>query len=123
MQKDKSTFFSIFENYKLRENMAHKGLSKSKYVAFCSCEKLLWLRVYKSELAVVDDASMARMETGNEVGDLAMQLFGDFVEVTAKNDDGSLNLKKCSRILGNAWMKVATISVRRHSVTTAVIVP
>ena len=74
--------------------MAHKGLSKSKYVAFCSCEKLLWLRVYKSELAVVDDASMARMETGNEVGDLAMQLFGDFVEVTAKNDDGSLNLKK-----------------------------
>lgn len=94
MQKDELTFFSIFENYKLRGNMAHKGLSKSKYVAFCSCEKLLWLRVYKSELAVVDDASMARMETGNEVGDLAMQLFGDFVEVTAKNDDGSLNLKK-----------------------------
>ena len=72
--------------------MARRGLSKSKYVAFCSCEKLLWLRVYKSELAEVDEASQARMDTGNDVGDLAMGLFGDYVEVTAHKEDGSLNL-------------------------------
>lgn len=74
--------------------MAHRGLSKSKYVAYCSCEKLLWLRVYKPELAIVDNATQTRMDAGNDVGDLAMQLFGDFVEVTATKDDGSLDLKK-----------------------------
>lgn len=74
--------------------MAHRGLSKSKYVAYCSCEKLLWLRVYKPELALVDNATQARMAAGNDVGDLAMRLFGDFVEVTATKDDGTLDLKK-----------------------------
>ena len=74
--------------------MARRGLSKSKYVAFCSCEKLLWLRVYKPELTEVDEASQARMDTGNDVGDLAMGLFGDYVEVTAHKEDGSLNLAK-----------------------------
>ena len=74
--------------------MARRGLSKSKYVAFCSCEKLLWLRVYKPELVEVDEASQARMDEGNVVGDLAMGLFGDFVEVTAYKDDGSLDLTK-----------------------------
>ena len=74
--------------------MARRGLSKSKYVAFCSCEKKLWLRVYKPELAEVDEASQARMDEGNVVGDLAMGLFGDFVEVTAHKEDGSLDLVK-----------------------------
>lgn len=74
--------------------MAHRGLSKSKYVAYCSCEKLLWLRVYKPELALVDNATQARMAAGNDVGDLAMRLLGDFVEVTATKDDGTLDLKK-----------------------------
>ena len=69
-----------------------KGLSKSRYTLFSQCPKALWLRVYKPEEAEVDDALQARFEKGNEVGDLAMQLFGPFVEVTTKNEDGSLNL-------------------------------
>lgn len=74
--------------------MARRGLSKSKYVAFCSCEKKLWLRVYKPEFAEVDEASQARMDEGNVVGDLAMELFGDYVEVTAHKADGSLDIAK-----------------------------
>ena len=69
-----------------------KGLSKSRYTAFCQCPKNLWLKVYKPEEAKDDPALEARFEQGNEVGDLAMQLYGDFVEVTAKNADGSLDL-------------------------------
>lgn len=69
-----------------------KGLSKSCYTAFCQCPKNLWLKVYKPEEAKDDPALEARFEQGNEVGDLAMQLYGDFVEVTAKNADGSLDL-------------------------------
>ena len=34
----------------------------------------------------------ARFDIGNEVGDLAMGLFGDFVDVTVQGEDGRLNL-------------------------------
>ena len=44
------------------------------------------------DAATPDPSVEARFEQGNEVGDLAMQLFGPFVEVTTKNEDGSLNL-------------------------------
>ena len=35
----------------------------------------------------------ARFESGNKVGDLAMQLFGQFVEVTTKREDDGLDLQ------------------------------
>ena len=69
-----------------------KGLSKSRYTAFCQCSKNLWLKVYKPEEATVDASLEARFEIGNEVGDLAMGLFGSFVEVTAKREDCNLDL-------------------------------
>ena len=68
------------------------NLSKSRYTLSCQCLKALWLRVYKPEEAVVDPATEARFEMGNVVGDLAMGLFGDFVEVTTKREDGSLDI-------------------------------
>lgn len=70
-----------------------KGLSKSHYTAFCQCPKNLWLRTYKPDEATVDAGVEARFESGNEVGDLAMGLFGPFVEVTVKREDGSLGLR------------------------------
>ena len=70
-----------------------KGLSKSRYTLFCQCPKALWLRVNKPDEATVDAGVEARFESGNEVGDLAMGLFGPFVEVTTKREDGSLDLK------------------------------
>ena len=71
-----------------------KGLSKSRYTAFCQCSKLLWLRVNKPEEATVDADVDARFEQGNKVGDLAMKLFGDYTEADAKKPDGSLDLSK-----------------------------
>ena len=68
-----------------------KGLSKSRYTTFCQCSKALWLKVFKPELYEVDAALQARFDAGNEVGDLAMGLFGDFVEVTVGRDDGGLD--------------------------------
>ena len=69
-----------------------KGLSKSRYTLFCQCPKTLWLRTYKPDEATVDAGVEARFEQGNEVGDLAMGLFGPFVEVTTQRADGSLDL-------------------------------
>ena len=56
-------------------------LSKTRYCNAVQCPKMLWLKQYKPE--VFDDSVMdeAVLQTGNEVGDLAMGLFGDFVEV------------------------------------------
>lgn len=56
-------------------------LSKSRYCSAVQCPKMLWLRTNKPEK--FDDSVMneAVLQTGNEVGDLAMGLFGDYVEV------------------------------------------
>ena len=71
--------------------MSH-SLSKSRYTLFRQCAKALWLRIYKPELQEIDASTQAAFERGNEVGDLAMQRFGDFVEVTTLKPDGSLDL-------------------------------
>ena len=68
------------------------GLSKSKYVTFCTCPKALWLRTYKPEYEVKDAGVESRFEAGNEVGDLAMKYFGNFVEVTTLDANGKLDL-------------------------------
>ena len=68
------------------------NLSKSKYTRFCQCPKMLWLDTYRPELAVQDPALQRRFQEGNEVGDLAMGLLGDFVEATAYTADGKLDI-------------------------------
>ncbi len=70
-----------------------RGLSKSKYTLFSQCPKALWLKIYKPEEEIVDESTKARFEQGNEVGDLAMGLFGPYVEVTTTREDGSQDLK------------------------------
>lgn len=67
------------------------NISKSKYCLGVQCPKLLWLKINKPEL--FDDSVMnqAVLDAGSAVGDLAMGLFGDFVEVTAQKEDGSLD--------------------------------
>ena len=57
-----------------------KGLSKSRYTTFCQCPKNLWLKIFKPEEATEDEGQQARFERGNQIGDLAMGLFGDFKE-------------------------------------------
>ena len=69
-----------------------KGLSKSRYTAYCQCPKMLWLRTYKPELLPEDPALQAKFEKGNEVGELAKTLFGPFFDVTTYHEDGSLDL-------------------------------
>ena len=70
-------------------------ISKSKYCEIHQCPKIAWMKKYKPEEFVSDDSALIRMENGNEVGDLAMGLFGKFVEVTAYDETGeNLDLSK-----------------------------
>ena len=62
-------------------------LSKSKYCQLRQCPKLAWLSKYKPEEQTITPDLQARFDAGNEIGDLAMGLFGDFVEVTVKDGE------------------------------------
>ena len=57
--------------------------SKSKYCGLWQCPKIAWLQKYKPEEMYVEGGVASRLAAGNEVGDLAMGIFGDYVEVTA----------------------------------------
>ena len=70
------------------------NLSKSKYTRYCQCPKMLWLDAHRPELAVQDESLQRRFKEGNEVGDLAMGSFGDFVEATAYAADGGLDIPR-----------------------------
>lgn len=66
-------------------------LSKSKYCELWQCPKKAWLKKYKPDALELTDDVLSRMEAGNEVGDLAMGLFGNYTEVTAYQN-GKLDL-------------------------------
>ena len=67
-------------------------LSKSKYTTACQCLKALWLRTYKKEVETIDVSLQTRLAAGNEVGNLAKSLFGNFVDTTSHKADGSLDI-------------------------------
>ena len=71
--------------------------SKSKYCSFWQCPKIVWLDKYKPEKKEIDEGALGRMKSGNEVGDLAMNLFGNYTEVTAYSADGKLDLETMKR--------------------------
>ena len=56
-------------------------LSKSKYCNAVQCPKMLWL--HKNKPGEFDKVvlNQAVFDSGNQVGDLAMGIFGDFIEV------------------------------------------
>ncbi len=56
-------------------------LSKSKYCSAVQCPKLLWLSKYMPETVEADPANQAVLDRGSAVGDLAMGLFDEYVEV------------------------------------------
>ena len=78
--------------------MSEYNISKSRYCNAVQCPKMLWLKKNKPE--VFDDSVMneAVLETGNEVGDLAMGIFGDYIEVPFDQNVG-LMVKETERLL------------------------
>ena len=69
-------------------------LSKSIYVRVWNCPKYAWISRHHPEMIPVNEDTLARFRTGDEVGDLARGLFGPFVNVTAEKEEGNLDLPK-----------------------------
>lgn len=60
-------------------------LSKSKYCKAVQCNKILWLDKNKKEVAT-DTSSKTALENGIKVGELARNLFGEYINVEYNQD-------------------------------------
>ncbi|MBQ3254008.1 MAG: DUF2779 domain-containing protein [Acholeplasmatales bacterium] len=69
-----------------------KLISKSKYVSFIECPKRYYLSVHHKELESISENTKKRLESGSYIGDLAMNLFGDYIDVTTIDNNGKLML-------------------------------
>ena len=80
-------------------------VSKTDFVRGLQCEKMLWLDAHAPEHKIIPPEVQARLDAGNEFGDVAMGIFGPFTETTAYRDDGRLNfaamLEKTRELLEN----------------------
>ncbi len=66
-------------------------VSKTDFIRALQCEKMLWLDAHAPELKIIPPEVQARLDAGNNFGDVAMGIFGDFVETTTFREDGRLN--------------------------------
>ena len=70
------------------------GITKSDFMRGMQCDKMLWLDKHKPEEKIIPEEVQLRLDAGNEFGDNAMGIFGEYTEVTAYKPDGSLDFKK-----------------------------
>ena len=67
-------------------------ISKSKYLAFKSCPKSLWMLLNMPEEEIEDPNAQKRIDDGKEVGKYAKKYFKDTVDTTSFKEDGSLDI-------------------------------
>ena len=66
-------------------------ISKTDFVRGLQCEKMLWLDAHAPEHKIIPPEVQAKLDAGNEFGDIAMGIFGDFCETTTFREDGRLH--------------------------------
>ena len=64
--------------------------SKSKYCGFYQCPKITWLNKNKPEEYVADVQALARMASGNELGDLGRWKIGNSPNGDMKHQTGEI---------------------------------
>ena len=58
------------------------GITKTDFMRGMQCRKMLWLDKHKPSLKVIPPQVQQRLDAGNEFGDRAMAMFGDYEEMT-----------------------------------------
>ncbi|RLD54776.1 MAG: DUF2779 domain-containing protein [Bacteroidetes bacterium] len=91
-------------------------ISKSKYVQGIKCQKALWLSIHKPKLQnEITPSAQARFDAGNEVGELALQLYpdGKKVEFDPSNNFSKM-LEKTGQLIaaGEDTIYEATFSAK-----------
>ena len=58
------------------------AITKTDFMRGMQCPKMLWLDKHRPDLKVIPPEIQAKLDAGNEFGDLAMGMFGPFEEMT-----------------------------------------
>ena len=69
-----------------------KNISKSRYLAYKTCPKSLWMSLYMADQAVEDPSAQQHINDGIEVGKYAKLYFKDTIDTTTYKEDGSLDI-------------------------------
>ena len=66
-------------------------ISKTDFVRGLQCKKMLWLDAHCPQEKIIPPEVQAKLDAGNDFGDKAMGIFGDFTETTCYKEDGRLH--------------------------------
>ena len=58
------------------------GITKTDFMRGMQCPKMLWLDKHRPDLKVIPPEVQKKLDDGNDFGDRAMAMFGDFEEMT-----------------------------------------
>lgn len=58
------------------------GITKTDFMRGMQCRKMLWLDKHKPSLKIIPQEVQRRLDAGNEFGDRAMSMFGEYQEMT-----------------------------------------
>ncbi len=72
-------------------------ISKTDFVRGLQCEKMLWLDAHRPEERIIPPEIQEKLDAGNDFGDKAMGIFGDFTETTCFKEDGKLHYAEMIR--------------------------
>ena len=70
------------------------ALTKTSFMRGMQCPKMLWLDKHKPSLKVIPPEIQARLDAGNDFGDLAMGMFGPYEEMTVYRPGTAIPDKK-----------------------------
>lgn len=89
--------------------MSTHHFSKSRYCSCIQCPKILWLKEHMPE--EFDDSVMnqAVLSSGNDVGDLAMGLFGEYTEVPYTENIGEM-IPATEKLIGEGIKNICEAS-------------
>lgn len=96
-------------------------LSKSQYLRGVQCHKRLWLYKYKRELLDEPTPSqLARFQAGNEVGELALELFKCKDKIAFSEGDFSAKIARTKALIDNGVSSIAEATFSHNGVLVMV---
>ena len=70
------------------------AITKTDFMRGMQCPKMLWLDKHKPSLKIIPPEVQQRLEAGNDFGDRAMSMFGDYEEMTVYRPGTTIPDKK-----------------------------
>lgn len=96
-------------------------LSKSQYLRGVQCEKSLWLYKYKRELQEKPlDSQLARFKSGNEVGELALELFCCKEKIAFSEGDFGAKIERTKELIKSGAHSIAEATFAHNGVLVMV---